>query len=103
MRYPKRTQYKHAKSQYRVRNWPDMRQDSRSVATSQSGSPMPRSMPGVLRPPANPAVGVPRRTSRGVGAEVAQHATSDDVLEFLPVLGLKEGGLVKEDVTVRGP
>ena len=23
MKYPKRSQYKHAKSQYRVRNWPE--------------------------------------------------------------------------------
>lgn len=33
--------------------------------------------------------------------EVPQHAALNDVLEFLPVVGLKQGGLVKADLTVR--
>ena len=37
---------------------------------------------------------------QAMGAEVAQHATLHDVLQFMPVVGLKQGGLVKAGLPV---
>ena len=39
---------------------------------------------------------------QAVHTEVAQHATLHDVLELVPVLGLKEGGLMEAHLTVIG-
>ena len=47
MRYPKRSQYKYAKSRYRIRNWPEYEAGlrNRSDLNVCSGPPIPRQMP----------------------------------------------------------
>jgi hypothetical protein len=63
MKYPKRSQYKYAKSQYRVRNWPEYEDGLRkrgdlTVWLSE------RSRPGARHPAANQAASVPMQTLR---------------------------------------
>ena len=38
-----------------------------------------------------------------VAAEVAQHATLDDMLECMPVLGRQSGSLMEADLVALGP
>ena len=59
---------------------------------------------------AEPTGALPRQHTVGVGfveqavrAEVAQHATLDDVLECVPVLGSESGGLMEADLPIDGP
>ncbi len=53
-----------------------------------------------MPPGASASSSRPRPTFGGCPAEVAQHATLHDVLELVPVLGLKEGGLMEADLAV---
>jgi len=48
--------------------------------------------------PSEHAVGF---VKEALGAEVAEHAALDDALEVEPVVGLKPGGFMKSDLTVR--
>ncbi len=51
MKYPKRSQYKYAKSQYRIRNWPEYEAGPRRRAGFQKM----QSTPGGSHPAGNPA------------------------------------------------
>jgi len=55
MEYPKRSHYKHAKSQYRVRNWREYEVAYKDEGTSPPGCPMTPSTPGGLHPAGDPA------------------------------------------------
>ena len=64
MKYPKRSQYKHAKSQYRVRNWAEYEAGLRSrgdltIWLADDALDAWRAVPS-----GNPAASEPMRTSR---------------------------------------
>ncbi len=86
MRYPKRSQYKHAKSQYRVRNWPEYEGDLTvwlSNAALDARRAPPSGKPGGQRTYANIAIEaaltirmvfhLPLRQGVGAGLRVGWH------------------------------
>ena len=63
MRYPKRSQYKYAKSPYRIRNWPEYeaglrRRGDLTIWLSETV----KSIPGGNRPAESPVASAPTRT-----------------------------------------
>ncbi len=62
MKYPKRSQYKYAKSRYRIGNWPEYEAACAAGVTSLSGFQRMQSTHGGSHPAGNRAASVPMRT-----------------------------------------